>query len=166
MVLAGVGLCDVLNLSSLLVCMMIGAVMVNLSQQREVLIEQCDRFTPPLFLLFFVLSGAELDLTVLPQVGLIGVGYLVLRSIGKWGGTMLGAVCVHADENIRKYLGLTLLPQAGVAIGMAALVAAHFPTLGQQVNTIVLAGVLVFELIGPVITKLALTRAGEITQTR
>ena len=166
MVLAGVGLCDVLNLSSLLVCMMIGAVMVNLSQQREVLMEQCDRFTPPLFLLFFVLSGAELDLTVLPQVGLIGVGYLVLRSIGKWGGTMLGAVCVHADENIRKYLGLTLLPQAGVAIGMAALVAAHFPTLGQQVNTIVLAGVLVFELIGPVITKLALTRAGEITQTR
>ncbi len=166
MVLAGVGLCDVLNLSSLLVCMMIGAVMVNLSQQREVLMEQCDRFTPPLFLLFFVLSGAELDLTVLPQVGLIGVGYLVLRCIGKWGGTMLGAVCVHADENIRKYLGLTLLPQAGVAIGMAALVAAHFPTLGQQVNTIVLAGVLVFELIGPVITKLALTRAGEITQTR
>ena len=166
MVLAGVGLCDVLNLSSLLVCMMIGAVMVNLSQQREVLIEQCDRFTPPLFLLFFVLSGAELDLTVLPQVGLIGVGYLVLRSIGKWGGTMLGAVCVHADENIRKYLGLTLLPQAGVAIGMAALVAAHFPSLGQQVNTIVLAGVLVFELIGPVITKLALTRAGEITQAR
>ena len=166
MVLAGVGLCDVLNLSSLLVCMMIGAVMVKLRQQREVLMEQCDRFTPPLFLLFFVLSGAELDLTVLPQVGLIGVGYLVLRSIGKWGGTMLGAVCVHADENIRKYLGLTLLPQAGVAIGMAALVAAHFPTLGQQVNTIVLAGVLVFELIGPVITKLALTRAGEITQAR
>ena len=73
-VLAGVGLCDLLNLSSLLVCMMIGAVMVNLSQQREVLIEQCNRFTPPLFLLFFVLSGADLDLSVLPSVGLIGVG--------------------------------------------------------------------------------------------
>jgi len=162
LVLAGVGLCDMLNLSSLLVCMMIGAVMVNLSQQREVLMEQCDRFTPPLFLLFFVLSGAELDLGVLPQVGLIGVGYLLLRCIGKWGGTMLGALCVRADENIRKYLGLTLLPQAGVAIGMASLVAARFPALGQQVNTIVLAGVLVFELIGPIITKLALTKAGEI----
>ena len=161
--LAGVGLCDMLNLSSLLVCMMIGAVMVNMSQQHEVLLEQCDRFTPPLFLLFFVLSGAELDLTVLPSVGLIGVLYLVLRSIGKWGGTMLGAVCVHADDNIKKYLGLTLLPQAGVAIGMASLVAARFPTLGQQVNTIVLAGVLVFELIGPIITKFALTKAGEIT---
>ena len=154
LVLAGVGLCDMLNLSSLLVCMMIGAVMVNMSQQREVLMEQCDRFTPPLFLLFFVLSGAELDLSVLPQVGLIGVGYLLLRTLGKWGGAMLGSLCVHADENIKKYLGLTLLPQAGVAIGMAALVAARFPTLGQQVNTIV--------LIGPVITKWALTKAGEI----
>ncbi|MBR0226925.1 MAG: cation:proton antiporter [Clostridia bacterium] len=163
LVLAGVGLCDMWNLSSLLVCMMIGAVMVNLSQQHEVLMEQCDRFTPPLFLLFFVLSGADLDLSVLPSVGLIGVGYLLLRSMGKWGGTMLGAVCVKADSNIKKYLGLTLLPQAGVAIGMASLVAARFPTLGSQVNTIVLAGVLVFELIGPVITKLALTKAGEIT---
>ena len=162
MVLAGVGLCSMWNLSSLLVCMMIGAVMVNMSQQREVLMEQCDRFTPPLFLLFFVLSGADLDLSVLPQVGLIGVLYLVLRSMGKWGGTMLGAVCVHADDNIKKYLGLTLLPQAGVAIGMASLVAARFPTLGAQINTIVLAGVLVFELIGPIITKLALTKAGEI----
>ena len=162
MVLAGVGLCSMWNLSSLLVCMMIGAVMVNMSQQREVLMEQCDRFTPPLFLLFFVLSGADLDLSVLPQVGLIGVLYLALRFMGKWGGTMLGAVCVHADDNIKKYLGLTLLPQAGVAIGMASLVAARFPTLGAQINTIVLAGVLVFELIGPIITKLALTKAGEI----
>ncbi|MBR6186322.1 MAG: cation:proton antiporter [Clostridia bacterium] len=162
LVFAGVGLCDMLNLSSLLVCMMIGAVMVNISQQREVLIEQCDRFTPPLFLLFFVLSGAELDLGVLPQVGLIGLGYLLLRSIGKWGGTMLGAVCVKADKKIKHYLGLTLLPQAGVAIGMSAQVAAKFPTLGAQVSTIVLAGVLVFELVGPVITKIALTKAGEI----
>ena len=165
-VLAGVGLCDMLNLSSLLVCMMIGAVMVNISQQREVLMEQCDRFTPPLFLLFFVLSGAELDLSVLPQVGLIGLGYLALRSIGKWGGTMLGAVCVKADKHIRHYLGLTLLPQAGVAIGMSAQVAAKFPSLGAQVSTIVLAGVLVFELVGPVITKIALTKAGEIPASK
>lgn len=162
LVLAGVGLCDILNLSSLLVCMMIGAMMVNLSQQREVLMEQCDRFTPPLFLLFFVLSGADLDLSVLPSVGVIGIAYLLLRSIGKWGGTYLGAVCVKADKHIRHYLGLTLLPQAGVAIGMAALVSARFPTLAAQVNTIVLAGVLVFELVGPVITKIALTKAGEI----
>lgn len=163
LVLAGVGLCDMWGLSSLLVCMMIGALMVNISQQHEVLMEQCDRFTPPLFLLFFVLSGAQLDLTVLPVVGLTGICYLLLRSIGKWCGTMLGALCVHADENIRKYLGLTLLPQAGVAIGMSQLVSIKFPALASQINTIVLAGVLVFELVGPIVTKLALTKAGEIT---
>ena len=162
LVLAGVGLCDLWGLSSLLVCMMIGAVMVNVSQQHEVLMEQCDRFTPPLFLLFFVLSGAELDLSVLPSVGLMGVSYLLLRSIGKWGGTMIGAVCVKANDNVRKYLGLTLLPQAGVAIGMSQLVAGRFPTLAGSVNTVVLAGVLVFELVGPIITKIALTKAGEI----
>ena len=167
-VMVGVGLCDMWNLSSLLVCMMIGAVMVNMSQQREVLMEQCDRFTPPLFLLFFVLSGADLDLSVLPRVGVIGLMYLLLRSMGKWGGTMLGSLCVHADSNIRKYLGLTLLPQAGVAIGMASLVSSRFSgtpemlAMSTQVNTIVLAGVLIFELIGPIITKLALTKAGEI----
>ena len=164
LVFLGVGLCDLLGLSSLLVCMMIGAMMVNLSQQREVLMEQCDRFTPPLFLLFFVLSGAQLDLGVLPQVGLIGVAYLLLRSLGKWGGTFLGAVSVKADKHIRHYLGLTLLPQAGVAIGMASLVSARFPSLASQVNTIVLAGVLVFELVGPVITKIALRKAGEIPE--
>lgn len=163
LVLSGVGLCDMWGLSSLLVCMMIGAVMVNISQQHEVLMEQCDRFTPPLFLLFFVLSGAQLDLTVLPVVGLTGICYLLLRSIGKWCGTMLGALCVHADQNIRKYLGLTLLPQAGVAIGMSQLVSIKFPALASQINTIVLAGVLVFELVGPIVTKLALTKAGEIT---
>ncbi|MDY3278606.1 MAG: cation:proton antiporter [Eubacteriales bacterium] len=163
LVLAGVGLCDMWGLSSLLVCMMIGAVMVNISQQHEVLMEQCDRFTPPLFLLFFVLSGAQLDVTVLPVVGLTGICYLLLRSIGKWCGTMLGALCVHADKNIRKYLGLTLLPQAGVAIGMSQLVSIKFPALASQINTIVLAGVLVFELVGPIVTKLALTKAGEIT---
>ena len=166
LVFLGVGLCDLLDLSSLLVCMMIGAVMVNMSQQRDVLMEQCDRFTPPLFLLFFVLSGAQLDLSVLPQVGLIGVGYLLLRSIGKWGGTFLGAVTVKADRHIRRYLGLTLLPQAGVAIGMASLVTARFPSLASRVSTIVLAGVLVFELVGPVITKIALRKAGEIPEGR
>lgn len=161
-VLIGVGLCDVLGLSSLLVCMMIGALMVNLSQQHEVLMEQCDRFTPPLFLLFFVLSGAELDLSVLPTVGLIGVLYLLFRSLGKWGGTLLGAVCVKADNNVKKYLGLTLLPQAGVAIGMSQMVAIRFPQLAGTVTTVVLACVLVFELIGPVVTKIALIKAGEI----
>lgn len=163
-VFAGVGLCDVLGFSSLLVCMMIGAVVVNLCDQQETIMQQTDRFTPPLFLLFFVLSGADLDLAVLPTVGLIGVAYILLRSLGKWLGALTGAAVVHADTHVRKYLGLTLLPQAGVAIGMAQLVVAQFPQFGAQVNAIVLAATLVYELIGPVITKIVLTKAGEIKQ--
>ena len=161
-VLAGVALCSMWHLSSLLVCMMIGAVVVNMSNNSKVIMEQTDRFTPPLFLLFFVLSGAELDLSVLPAVGLLGIAYVVLRSLGKCLGTTAGAIMVKADKNIRNYLGFTLLPQAGVAIGMATLTVGRFPELGSLISTVVLAGVLVFELFGPIITKWALTRSGEI----
>lgn len=171
-VLAGVGLCDMLGLSSLLVCMMIGAIMVNLVDEdhRRTLIEQSERFTPPVFLLFFVLSGAELDITILPQVGLIGISYILLRSLGKWSGTLAGAVITHSDSNIKKYLGLTLLPQAGVAIGMANMVMTRFPAetygdIGISINTIVLTGTLIFELVGPIITKIALKKAGEIDES-
>ncbi|MBR6525401.1 MAG: cation:proton antiporter [Clostridia bacterium] len=161
-ILAGVALCSMWHLSSLLVCMMIGAVVVNLSNNNKVIMEQTDRFTPPLFLLFFVLSGAELNLSVLPAVGLLGIAYVVLRSLGKCLGTTAGALIVKSDKNIRNYLGFTLLPQAGVAIGMATLTVGRFPELGSMINTVVLAGVLVFELFGPIITKWALTRSGEI----
>ncbi len=161
-VFAGVGLCDVLDFSSLLVCMMIGAVVVNYCPEHHPIMEQTDRFTPPLFLLFFVLSGADLDLSVLPSVGLLGIAYILLRSIGKWSGAMMGAAAVHSDHAVRRYLGLTLLPQAGVAIGMAQLVLARFPQFGSKINAVVLAATLIYELFGPVITKIALTRAGEI----
>lgn len=161
-VFAAVGLCDMWGLSSLLVCMMMGAAMVNLSKQSDVLLEQCDRFTPPLFLLFFVLSGADLNLTVLPTIGLLGFAYLLLRSFGKWMGASLGARAVRADHNVCKYLGLTLLPQAGVAIGMARLAVGILPEYGAQINAVVLSATLIYELVGPVITKIALTKAGEI----
>lgn len=133
-VLGGVGLCDILGFSSLLVCMMIGAVVVNFSSQQQAIMEQTDRFTPPVFLLFFVLSGADLDVTVLPSVGLLGVAYIVIRSFGKWFGAMLGATVEKSDHNIRKYLGFALLPQAGVAIGMARIVSAQFPQFGAQIS--------------------------------
>lgn len=161
-VFIGVGLCEVLDFSSLLVCMMIGAMVVNYCPEQQSIMEQTDRFTPPLFLMFFVLSGADLDLSVLPSVGLLGVSYILLRSIGKWVGAMTGAAVVKSDHAVRKYLGLTLLPQAGVAIGMAQLVLARFPQFGSQISAVVLSATLVYELIGPVITKSALTKAGEI----
>ena len=161
-VFGGLALCEMWGLSSLLVCMMIGAVMINLSPASDKIIEQCDRFTPPLFMLFFVLSGADLNLSVLPTVGLLGVSYLLFRSLGKWVGAFIGSSLVKAEPNVRKYLGYTLLPQAGVAIGMTQLAMQVIPEYGVTVRAVILAGTLVYELVGPVITKVALTKAGEI----
>lgn len=162
MVFAGVGLCTMLDWSSLLCCMMIGATMVNLCQQSNVMLEQCDRFTPPLFLLFFVLSGANLDLSVLPSVGMVGVAYVLARAAGKSLGATAGALAERCEPSIIKYLGFTLIPQAGVAIGMARMSMTALPEYGAIINAVVLAGTLIYELTGPVITKIALTKAGEI----
>lgn len=161
-VLTGVALSDLWGLSSLLVCMAVGAVFVNLSGESDAVMEGCERFTPPIYMLFFVLSGAGLDLAVLPTVGLLGVLYLAARSVGKWFGAYMGARMVKADPNIRKYLGITLLPQAGVAIGMAQIAMTALPQYGAAIRAVVLCATLVYELVGPVATKIALTRAGEI----
>lgn len=114
----------------------------------------------------FILSSAELDITLLASIGIVGIVYLISRSIGKYFGSYLGAKIVHADNNVKKYLGFALLPQAGVAIGMAQMVSSKFsvinPNIAKQVVTIVLCATLIYELFGPVLTKVALTKAGEI----
>ena len=165
-VLLGSALASIWNLSSLLLCMAIGAVLVNLRNDADELLEITDAWTPPLFMLFFVLSGAELDLAVVPTVGLLGVVYMVARSLGKYFGSFLGATIAKSSPNIRKYLGLTLLPQAGVAIGMAQVALNALPEYGTQIQAVVLTATLIYELIGPVITKLALTAAGEIQDSK
>jgi len=164
-VILGTALADLTGASSLLLCMMIGAVAANLYPDCEALLESTDQWTPPLFMLFFVISGAELNLSVLPSVGLLGVLYLVFRSIGKYAGAWLGAWLEKKDPNIRKYLGFALLPQAGVAIGMAAIVTTQLPEFGEQIRAVVLCATLIYELFGPVLTKYVLTRAGEIEKT-
>ena len=170
-VLLGVGLCELFenfpfSLSSLLVCMMIGAAFCNLNQSALGIMDGCEKWTPPLFMLFFILSSAELDITLLASIGIVGIVYLISRSIGKYFGSYLGAKIVHADNNVKKYLGFALLPQAGVAIGMAQMVSSKFsvinPNIAKQVVTIVLCATLIYELFGPVLTKVALTKAGEI----
>lgn len=161
-VLLALALCDMWALSNLLCIMMVGAIMTNFCSASNAIIEQTDRFTPPLFLLFFVISGADLNLSVLPTVGLIGVCYVVTRMAGKWLGAFMGSRIVHAHPNVQKYLGLTLIPQAGVAIGMAQMALTKLPAYGRQIQAVVLAGTLIYELIGPVVTKIALTKAGEI----
>lgn len=168
-VVLGVAFSDLLDLSSLLVCMMIGALFANLRDDAIDILSGTEQWTPPLFMLFFVLSGAELDLTILPIVGIIGVVYLVARSLGKYFGAFLGAIVSKSERTVRNYLGITLLPQAGVAIGMAQSVAAnpelHAAGISSQIVAIVLFATLVYEIVGPVLTKIALTKAGEIQTT-
>ena len=150
-----------LTMTILIVFLAVGlSTMLDLSS----LLEQCDRFTPPLFLLFFVLSGASLDLSVLPTVGVVGIAYVLSRAIGKSLGATIGAAIEKCDKNIIRYLGMTLIPQAGVAIGMARMCLTDLPAYGPTINAVVLAGTLIYELTGPVITKIALTKAGEIKE--
>lgn len=161
-VLLGVALSNMFGLSSLLLCMSIGAAVVNLRSDAETILEGAERWTTPLFMLFFVISGAELDLTVLTSVGLLGLIYIVSRSIGKYFGAFLGARIVKSEPSIQKYLGLTLLPQAGVAIGMAQIVMSQLPEYGAQIRAVVLCATLIYELVGPVLTRIALVKSGEI----
>ena len=164
----GVALADMWGLSSLLLCMMIGAVFSNLGFEVDRVLEGTDRWTPPLFMLFFVISGADLDLSILPTVGILGALYIIARALGKYFGAMAGAAVVKADPNIRKYLGITLLPQAGVAVGMAQIALSEFTALGEsdigrKIQAVVLCATLVYEIVGPVLTKISLKKAGEIT---
>ena len=148
--------------SLLLVCMMTGTVFCNVCPTSEELMDRLDRWVSPINILFFVLSGAELDLTILtnPMVLLIGVVYIAARSAGKISGSYLSCRATSCSPAIQKYLGITLLPQAGVALGMAA-TAAELSD-GHMVRNVVLFSVLVYELVGPTLTKLSLTAAGEI----
>ena len=148
--------------SLLLVCMMTGTVFCNICPTSEELMDRLDRWVSPINILFFVLSGAELDLTILanPFVLLIGVVYIIARSAGKIGGACLSSRAVRCSSDIQKYLGITLLPQAGVALGMAA--TASQLSDGHMVRNVVLFSVLVYELVGPTLTKISLTAAGEI----
>lgn len=163
-VFACVAISEFWELSSLLTCMMLGAVLANMRRDALNILTLTDDWTPGLFMLFFVLSGAELDFSILATVGLAGVVYIASRSFGKYSGAFLGAAISKADPNVRKYLGITLLPQAGVAIGMAQMVAAspNLTNVAPQVVTVALFATLVYELVGPVLTKIALTKAGEI----
>lgn len=154
-----------IGFSSLLVCMMCGTIFCNLCDFSEEIMYRTERWTAPVYVLFFVLSGAELDLRVFTDVAVIGVGlvYILMRSAGKIVGANLSSRAMHCQPQVCKYLGLTLLPQAGVALGMATTVAADFGAEGAIIRNIVLFSVLIYELFGPILTKNALTKAGEIT---
>jgi Kef-type K+ transport system membrane component KefB len=154
-----------IGFSPLLVCMMCGTVFCNLCDFSEEIMHKTERWTAPIYVLFFVLSGAELDLRVFADLAVVGVGivYILSRSAGKILGATGSAKLMKCEPGICKYLGITLLPQAGVALGMSATVAAEFGEAGAIIRNIILFSVLVYELAGPIMTKMALTAAGEIT---
>ena len=150
--------------SPLLTAMMLGTIFCNICDFSEELMERVDKWTAPLFVLFFVLSGAELDLKKVfsdPIIIVIGIVYIIFRCIGKYSGAFASAKISRCDDNIVKYLGITLFPQAGVALGMANQ-AEEFGEIGKMVSTITLFAVLVYEIVGPALTKDALLRAGDI----
>ena len=153
-----------IGFSSLLVCMMCGTIFCNLCDFSEGIMYKTERWAAPLYVLFFVISGAELDLRVFADLAIVGIGvtYILARSAGKIFGASASAKFMKCEPSICKYLGITLLPQAGVALGMSVTVAAEFGTEGMLVRNIVLFAVLVYELVGPILTKMALTAAGDI----
>lgn len=153
-----------ISFSTLLVCMMLGTVFCNICPLAQDLMQRADKWTAPLFALFFVLSGAELELSVLSSgaVILIGIVYILSRSTGKYIGSYISCSATHCDSTVKKYLGITLLPQAGVALGMCVTASKLGTTDGVLIRNIVLFSVLIYELVGPLLTKWALTKAGDI----
>ena len=154
-----------IGFSSLLACMMLGTVFCNICEVSEELMDRADRWTTPVLILFFVISGAELDLLVFSQwaVVVVGIVYIITRSLGKYYGANISAKMTKSDPNIVKYLGITLLPQAGVALGMANKAVELGPD-GAIVHNITLFAVLIYEIVGPFLTKMALTKAGDIKE--
>ena len=149
--------------SSLLVCMMLGTVFCNLCPLSADLMDKSDKWTSPLFALFFVLSGAGLELGVFSQPVIVGIGvvFILTRSAGKLIGSYASTRWTHCPEQVCKYLGITLLPQAGVALGMC-ITARQLGEQGRLIRNIVLFAVLIYEIVGPSLTKRALTAAGDI----
>lgn len=151
--------------SSLLAAMVAGGIFANLSNKYEEVNGLIYFVTPPIFIMFFVLSGAELDLAVITSIGVIGLIYAIFRVGGKIFGAWFGSKVSKAEPIVAKYLGWMLVPQEGVSIGLSIAAATMFAgtMLGEQIRVVILATVLIYELTGPIITKLTLKRAGEIT---
>ena len=154
-----------IGFSSLLACMMLGTVFCNICEVSEELMERADRWTTPVLILFFVISGAELDLSVFADIMVVVIGavYIISRSLGKYFGAGISAKMAKCNPNVVKYLGITLLPQAGVALGMA-IKAIELGPEGAIVRNITLFAVLIYEIVGPFLTKVALTKAGDINE--
>lgn len=155
-------LAQIIHASPLLTCMALGAALTNVFDDIDSIVEVSDAFTPPLYMLFFFMSGAGFDITALAKVGFIGVVYIVMRVVGKMLGAWFGGKITKSDKNIRRYLGPTLMPQAGVAIGLLIVAGSLVPEFEKELHVIILSSTFVYSIIGPSVAKTALIKAGEI----
>ncbi len=162
MLLGLCGICAALNVSPLLSCMVFGATYINLTRDKK-LFRQLNNFTPPVLSMFFIVSGMNLNVAALGTIGLVGFAYFLIRIAGKYAGAFLGCAITKSSVKTRNYLGLALIPQAGVAIGLAFLGQRMLPAeLGSAFLTIILCSSVLYELIGPASAKAALVLAGVI----
>jgi len=156
------GICTSLNVSPLLACMASGTAYINASGNKH-LFKQLNQFTPPLLVMFFVLSGMRLSIPSLAAAGVIGIVYFLVRIAGKYTGSALGAAVTHASPEIRRYFGLALIPQAGVSIGLAVLGQRMLPAeSGQLLSTIILSSGLLYEMVGPACAKASIKLSGSV----
>jgi len=151
-----------LGLSPLLTCIVMGTIIVNISKKSRRVFDSIDDFISPVYILFFTLAGASLDLSILVSVGFIGFAYVLARAGGKMLGAWSGAKIMKANPMVTKYLGLGLLPQGGISIGLLVLVRQQLPEFAVEIGTIIMFSVLIYEVTGPIFAKLAIQKAGEI----
>jgi len=161
-ILSTIGLAIYFNFSVLLACMFLGAVISNIKPAGSKFFNIVKMVDPPIYLIFFVLTGASLELFSLRNLGIIGGVYLVMRPLGEWIGAYLGAIVSGSSRLVRNYLGFALVPQAGVALGMALLCKSIFPEVGIVILNVIIATTVAFEIVGPFFARFALHKANEI----
>lgn len=160
------GICSTMNVSPLLACMASGTIYINTSGNKH-LFKQLNQFTPPLLVMFFVLSGMRLSIPSLVSAGFVGVIYFLVRIVGKYLGSSLGAWLTHATPEVKKYFGLALIPQAGVSIGLAVLGQRMLPAAsGEMLSTIILSSGILYEMVGPACAKAAIRLSGSIPEKK
>lgn len=162
MVTAGAAL--TFEISPLLSSIAMGSVLVNTDAAAGPVFRMIDSFAPPIYEIFFILGGASLNFDLLPQAGLLGIGYIISRAAGKYIGAYIGASATKSEQTIRRWLGTALVPQAGVAIGLALIASGQFPGFGPAIANVIVSATVIYELIGPLLTKMAISRAGEATR--
>jgi Kef-type K+ transport system membrane component KefB len=160
-IMLSVGAARILDLSPLVASLSVGATMVNLSQRSRGIFQTLTRTDPPFYAIFFVLAGADLDLSLVPAMGLLGGVYVVGRAAGKFAGVSIGARRMNLHPMVQRWLGFTLLAQAGLAVGITLAIGRRFPDLAPVITTVVFSSVVIYELVGPLSARFALMRSGE-----